>query len=33
VEKHYVVAIITIMDKPEGLERLADALGEIDASF
>jgi arginine/lysine/ornithine decarboxylase len=32
-EKHYVIAIITIMDKAEGLERLAAALGEIDGNF
>ncbi|MDR0220410.1 MAG: decarboxylase, partial [Lachnospiraceae bacterium] len=29
-EQHYVLAIITIMDKEEGLERLAAALTEID---
>jgi arginine/lysine/ornithine decarboxylase len=27
---NYVIAIITIMDKPEGFDRLAQALGEID---
>jgi hypothetical protein len=32
-EKHHVIAIITIMDRPEGLERLATALGEIDAGL
>jgi arginine/lysine/ornithine decarboxylase len=33
VAGHYVLAIITIMDKAEGLERLAMALHEIDGEF